>query len=108
MMRTALTSLSCWDWGRRDASVSISGVGLRVLDKLAEFARFISQLPHPPVAPQSVPSKDTSYEAVSTPLDGLRPEDKTLPDDHKISPQKRMLLSGFGFFERAIICWGPL
>jgi integrase len=34
-------------------------------------------------------------------LRGLRPEDKTLPDDHKISPQKRMLLSGFGFFERA-------
>jgi len=67
---------------------------LRVVDKMAEFAKIISTIPpsqsslNPRHKPQS-----NEVEAIA-----IGPEDKIDPDHQPISPKKRILLSGFGFF----------
>jgi hypothetical protein len=59
---------------------------LNIVDKLTEFAKVTSTLP--PRDPRSDPSP-----LKTTPQDRI--------DFSEISPKKRVLLSGFGFFERA-------
>jgi hypothetical protein len=69
---------------------------LRVIDKMAEFAKIISTIPpsQPSLNPRhKLPSNDV--EAIS-----VRSEDRISDNDRPISPKKRILLSGFGFFER--------
>ncbi len=69
---------------------------LRVIDKMAEFAKIISTIPpsQPSLNPRhKLPSNDVEAIAV-------RPEDRISNNDRPISPKKRILLSGFGFFER--------
>jgi hypothetical protein len=70
---------------------------LRVVDKMAEFAKIISTLPLSP--PPSVSARPNPQKP-SAEIVAIRPEDR-VGANQPISPKKRILLSGFGFFERA-------
>lgn len=66
---------------------------LRIIDKMAEFAKIISNVP-PPYPSNKVP--DASLGSIE-----VKAEDGTGAANQLITPKKRILLSGFGFFERA-------
>jgi hypothetical protein len=64
---------------------------LRVIDKMAEFAKVISTIP--PVTTSSASTKTSGTIVVD-------PEDRVESNIDSVSAKKRILLSGFGFFER--------
>lgn len=72
---------------------------LRVVDKLAEFAKIIGSLPPATRARQAPPGNENGRAPPPPPA--LESGDKIIAEGPPISPRKRMLLSGFGFFERA-------
>jgi hypothetical protein len=63
---------------------------LRVIDKMAEFAKVISTLP-PTITSSSTRTSGTII---------VDPEDRVESNIDSVSAKKRILLSGFGFFER--------
>jgi hypothetical protein len=71
---------------------------LRVIDKMAELAKIISTLPL-----SSPPSDSPPHDPlkVDAPIIAIGPEDRVGASRQSISARKRILLSGFGFFERA-------
>ena len=71
---------------------------LRIVDKLAEFARVTSTLPS---SPPSEVSKDQKARYENTIPLAVGPEDRIVAEASLVTAKKRALLSGFGFFERA-------
>jgi hypothetical protein len=70
---------------------------VKVVDKMAEFAKIISTLPLSPPQSASPPrSPEVGAQVVV-----IRPEDRVGGAGQPISSKKRILLSGLGFFERA-------
>lgn len=79
---------------------------LKIVDKMAEFAKVIST--QPPPQPSSdvrsserLPRGNTASGLDILPLT-VRPEDKLTPDLPPVTAKKRILLSGYGFFERVL------
>jgi hypothetical protein len=71
---------------------------LRIVDKMAEFAVVVSTLPPQPKSA----SLTRGYGAPPAALGGaVEVDDITIRQNALVSPKKRILLSGFGFLERA-------
>lgn len=70
---------------------------LKIVDKMAEFAKVVASLP---------PSQSSSNPATAlrnakdSSLPSMGPADRLAAEDAFVSPKKRTLLSGIGFFER--------
>jgi hypothetical protein len=75
---------------------------LRIVNKMANFAKVISTMPPSlPVAASPAHSENDAGRAENvTPIPAVRPQDRIAPTDVPVSAKKRMVLSGFGFFER--------
>jgi hypothetical protein len=69
---------------------------VRVVDKMAEFAKIVSTLPLSTPRSTRLPDNSDSAQIVA-----VKPEDRVGASDQPISARKRVLLSGLGFFERA-------
>jgi hypothetical protein len=72
---------------------------LKIVDKMAEFAKIIASLPPQAPAHPTSSNNDAAQPALP-PFPIVHPEDR-VPVLAPVSPKKRMLLSGLGFFERA-------
>jgi hypothetical protein len=88
-----------------NATVSANKAGLttddfvKIVDKLAEFAKVISTLPAPPLDSSSLSTKHgREPEVINLDIPAAEPEDRIAPA--AVSAKKRALLSGFGFIER--------
>jgi hypothetical protein len=89
------------------ASVDANRAGLttddfvKILDKMAEFAKIVSTQPpvHSPQPPPAPPFRDGDYPSgAKAPMPTISAGDRIAPT---VTSKKRILLSGFGFFERA-------
>ncbi|MFO1111354.1 MAG: hypothetical protein U1E61_19455 [Bradyrhizobium sp.] len=70
---------------------------VKVVDKMAEFAKIVSTLP----LSQSQSASPYRSPEAATQILVVRPEDRVGDAGQPISSKKRILLSGLGFFERA-------
>jgi hypothetical protein len=70
----------------------------KIIDTMTEFAKVISTLP--PQKPYFREQKNLTQGSVGEGEIEISPADRITPDNKAVSPKKRMLLSGFGFFER--------
>jgi hypothetical protein len=89
-----------------NATITANKAGLttddfvKIVDKLAEFAKVISTLPAPlPDSTSPSGKHGTKSENDMSDFPTVRPEDRT--PLAAVSAKKRAVLSGFGFFERA-------
>lgn len=88
-----------------DASLQANKAGLatddfvKIVDKLAEYAKIIASLPVAPPTPTKQ-AVETNAE-LPPPIVVVTDDDRIMPPTPPVSAKKRMLLSGFGFFERA-------
>jgi hypothetical protein len=88
-----------------NATVSANKAGLttddfvKIVDKLAEFAKVISTLPAPPPDSSSLFTRHVrEQENINLNIPAVESEDSIAPP--VVSAKKRALLSGFGFIER--------
>jgi hypothetical protein len=72
---------------------------LKIVDKLTEFAKVVSTQPLSSLS--AAPERDVNAGRVSAASLTVDPKDRIAPDTQPVTPKKRVLLSGFGFFERA-------
>jgi hypothetical protein len=70
---------------------------LKVVDRMAEFARVISTQPPSPRYHRRTTTKSENKTAE---FPTVGPDDRIMRNGDAVSTKKRMLLSGFGFFER--------
>jgi hypothetical protein len=73
---------------------------LKIVDKMAEFAKIISTLPPTQSSATAPPRHGQSQGETPVPFPVVSPEDIMAHDSSPVSPKKRVLLSGLGFFER--------